>query len=255
MTTPEPIEDAAYVRGGAGLLYRTIHRTAMPGADGRAVVICPPLANELSNAQRVLVNLARRLAAHGVVACRFDYHGTGESEGDLGCCTIDTLVHSIHDVLADLRASGSATSFVLVGVRIGALFAALAPPPEVAGLLFVDAVLDGSAFVTELRLAATIGTRKGAAAPDPAALDVGGYRFSDALLRQLAATKAALPRAGGPRALLLSTIAGSRAGLNAHTVPSTPPRFWAKRDCFRAPGLEDAVIGRLDVLFGSAGHA
>src|SRR5262245_42610021 len=44
-------------------------------------VLAPPLFEEHARTRKVIVNLARELAATGIDAVRFDYPGTGLSEG------------------------------------------------------------------------------------------------------------------------------------------------------------------------------
>ena len=62
-------------------LFRWLHVAhGAPPADAVAV-ICPPVASEYTRSHRTLRHLCDRLAAAGIPALRFDYHGTGDSPG------------------------------------------------------------------------------------------------------------------------------------------------------------------------------
>src|SRR5262245_59021321 len=55
-----------------------------PTGCGRhsAVVLCPPIGDDLSRAHRTFRHLAERLATAGHAVLRFDFHGTGDSSAD-----------------------------------------------------------------------------------------------------------------------------------------------------------------------------
>jgi alpha-beta hydrolase superfamily lysophospholipase len=108
--------------------------------DGRArgaVVLCPPLARELTSVQDTYRLMAERLAAAGLLAVRFDYEGTGDSSGDDGDPRrVESWLESIAHAVELARACG-AERVSLVGMRVGALLAAVAA----AGLESIDAVV------------------------------------------------------------------------------------------------------------------
>src|ERR1700728_2476490 len=61
-------------------LFGWVHLPQDNQARG-AVVLCPPLARELTSTQVTFRLLAERLADAGLLAVRFDYEGTGDSAG------------------------------------------------------------------------------------------------------------------------------------------------------------------------------
>jgi len=74
--------DAEPIHFGAGsrTLFGWYHPPAKdPGAAG--VVLCNTLGNESLRAFVTLRHVAEKLAAAGVAALRFDFHGTGDSGG------------------------------------------------------------------------------------------------------------------------------------------------------------------------------
>jgi pimeloyl-ACP methyl ester carboxylesterase len=128
-------------------LFGWIHRPANDLARG-GVVLCPPVAKEYQAAHYTMRLLAERLAGLGFVVLRFDYDGTGDSDGnpdDGG--RIDAWRAGIRDAVAFVRATGVA-SVALVGMRIGALLAAT-EAHAVDALVLWDPVPSGRAFVRE----------------------------------------------------------------------------------------------------------
>lgn len=53
-----------------------------------AVALCHGFTGNKSEPHRIFVKMARELAAHGIAALRFDFRGTGDSEGDFEDMTI-----------------------------------------------------------------------------------------------------------------------------------------------------------------------
>jgi hypothetical protein len=249
-------------------VYRMLHHVDPPVRG--SVVICPPLANEWANSQRVLVNLARHVAGAGWSVCRFDYWATGESPGVLEDCDFDSFVDSAVAVIE----SSTLKPLALIAVRAAALFidAVLSRVADVAGVLWIDPVCSGADYVKELRLAATLsGLQDGSAGAqrEDGGLDVGSFVFRAELLRQFEAIASSPARefpstAGGAaaanptsRAVVWTTPpkAGqaSALGTSVHHIKDVP-RFWAKKDQFRSSDLEAAIATWLHQLSG-ARHA
>jgi pimeloyl-ACP methyl ester carboxylesterase len=97
------------------------------------------------------------MAAHieetGYAVLRFDYRGTGDSAGDDADSTLQGWIADIESAAAELRAASGATRILAVGLRVGALLAALA---ERGGrvcfqhLILWDPVVDGLGYLREL---------------------------------------------------------------------------------------------------------
>lgn len=67
-----------------GILHRPLHSSSVP-----AVVICPGFAGNKCGKFRMFVNLGKELAKLGVAVLRFDYRGSGDSEGDFRDITLE----------------------------------------------------------------------------------------------------------------------------------------------------------------------
>lgn len=122
-------EAPVWLEAADGPVLAVVTRPRMT-APSRTVVLCPGGWHGTStNRNRLLVHLARRLASTGSTVLRFDWHGVGESHGeltryDLGTpfvddvrAGVDHLVQCGHDRVA------------LVGVCFGA-HTALAVTPD-----------------------------------------------------------------------------------------------------------------------------
>jgi len=112
----------------AGWLYEVPERPARG-----AVVLCPSIGLEYEASHRAFRALAPRLAERGFVALRFDYLGCGDSGDDpAGETGPEAWGETIQEAVALLRTHGFGR-ISMVGVRLGAVLAAVAatagPPP------------------------------------------------------------------------------------------------------------------------------
>lgn len=120
----------------------------------RSVLVCPPFGQEAMRLHRLLRVLAERLARQRVATLRFDYFGTGDSDGDDAEADFDGWVSDIlvaHQELVD-RTSGAPVTWL--GLGLGGSLAVtaaseLATPP--AKLILWEPVLDGQAYLQTLR--------------------------------------------------------------------------------------------------------
>jgi len=104
-------------------LYVAFH---LPGGRPRAgVLMCPPLLEERKGAGRVCVELAERLASLGIASLRFDYRGSGDSEGEQEQMSLDSCLADIAAALGRLRRRIE-RPVMLVGLRLGASLGTLA---------------------------------------------------------------------------------------------------------------------------------
>jgi exosortase A-associated hydrolase 2 len=69
-----------FVAGTRGRVFCLLHKPAAPA--GAAVLIVPPLAEEMNKSRKMLAQVAQGLAARGRAALIVDLFGTGDSEGE-----------------------------------------------------------------------------------------------------------------------------------------------------------------------------
>lgn len=132
-------------------LFAWLHRPAGVIAH-HGVLICPPVGHERVHTHRALRHLADRIAAAGFVAMRFDYHGTGDSEGsDHEDQRLQTWLANVNDAVTYLQHEAGCDVVSLVGLRMGATLAALhAETHSVENLVLWEPVVKGRRYVREL---------------------------------------------------------------------------------------------------------
>jgi alpha-beta hydrolase superfamily lysophospholipase len=89
-----------------------------------AVLLCGPIGDDTVRAHRPLRHLAERLVDAGFAVLRFDYHGTGDSDGDERLPRrVATWVEDVRAAVAELRERSGCEAVAIVGVRLGATLA------------------------------------------------------------------------------------------------------------------------------------
>lgn len=163
---PQPI----YFGAEAPRLFGWLHRPVPGSLAGVGLVICNPFGFEEVCAHRSLRHVAQAAADVGIPALRFDYQGCGNSAGDeFADDMLGRWTRSIHEAIDGLRRASGVPQVCLLGVRLGAMLAALAAlqRDDVAGLIAIAPVVRGRAYLRELTMLA----QTGAASAPPAAGD------------------------------------------------------------------------------------
>ena len=134
--------------GTAGRPLHAVFTAASGPRQRRAVVFCPSLNDEYTHTYRTGRLLAQRVAAHGAEALRFDYFGTGESAGEDSEFSVSGAVEDTLVAVDEVRDLAKVCLVTLVGLRAGALVAALAAPRSKAvdRLVLWDPVVDDYEF-------------------------------------------------------------------------------------------------------------
>ncbi len=120
-----------------------------------------PFAEEKLWSHRVFISMARALAERGHTVLRFDYMGAGDSSGTTPETSLQTHLQDLRAAIAELtRRVPQLHRIGLIGLRLGASFAALAAeaaagdeqlePVRHAPLILWDPVMDGEAYFQEL---------------------------------------------------------------------------------------------------------
>ena len=144
--TPEP-----YRFGPPGRQLLALHHS--PSGEDRAhgVLLCNPFGQEAIRAHRLLRVVAGRLARAGFHVLRFDYFGTGDSDGDDESVTLAGWVEDVLAASAHLERVSGASRVSWAGLGLGASAALLAgsrrPPSRI---LAWDPVAVGADYVAGL---------------------------------------------------------------------------------------------------------
>jgi len=203
----EHAEESVFFDSGDRQLFGRLHHPSGEQLANIGLVICKPFGYEALCGHRSIRAFADMAAELGMPVLRFDYLGTGDSQDiDPSADQIDAWVADVQAAVAHLRALTGVTRVCLMGIRLGALLAALAVArtPEVSNLILMAPVVSGRRHLRELRSMRLIATSETETAAAPAASpeagasdEFNGYEMSAATLAALAAqdlTKTAMPR-------------------------------------------------------------
>jgi len=236
---PPPIDETRHYLPPPVSLLTTWHHPAT--APSQAVVVVPPFGEELKAAQRALVELARALAAAGVLAIRYDARGTGDSPLDHGEVDLTIWREDLAAVLAALRARFPNLPVTLLGLRFGATLAWLAAAenlgtlpmfstpgarpenvgsvPGFSGLVLLEPLPSGASYMRQNRQRSQIRREltdgEGPATVEGgegefAAFDFDGFAISSALHEQMASVELGEVRPLAQSALILQLSGSSR---------------------------------------------
>lgn len=117
----------------------------------RAVLMCPPLGQELIRTHRLYRQLAQQLAAQGVAVLRFDYHGTGDSAGGSAEVDWQRCIGDAVTAAGELRSRAGVDRIVAFGARLGGSIAlGAADRARFSEVIAWDPVIDGDGYVAAL---------------------------------------------------------------------------------------------------------
>ena len=88
-------------------------------------ILLQPLGIERNVVDAVQVNIARALASKGISVLRFDYFGTGDSEGSFSDITLKTLISDVEAAINYLKNKNVNIELGIFGLRFGAFLASL----------------------------------------------------------------------------------------------------------------------------------
>jgi dienelactone hydrolase len=273
------IEEPFFFRRDGERLFAMLHRPPAdkPPSSAPGFVLSHPFGEEKLWSHRVFVSVARALAARGHSVLRFDYMGSGDSSGMTPATDLSTHLADLRAAIAALRARrGSDGPVGLLGLRLGATFAALAAEEGACDgpLVLWDPILDGDAYFLEL-LRSNLSTQLAVYGKvqetrevlqekirGGTSVNVDGYEIGKALFESCARADLLQPvarRHSGP-ALVVQIAANDKAKAredlaalaqhyNAGTAAvAVEQPFWReiKPFCGRAPNLERVTLDWLD---------
>jgi exosortase A-associated hydrolase 2 len=189
------MEEPLFFPSAAGRLFGVLH---LPEGEARGVgfVCCHPFAEEHKQGYRVFVELARRLATDGFPCLRFDYRGTGDSEGPFADFSLAGAIEDIVDATALLRERAGVERTGLIGLRLGASLAWRAAEQglEAAPLVLWQPIVNGKLFYRLniqrmlIRQMMTAGKAEGERrTADAATIDLDGFLASRAMCQEIKA--------------------------------------------------------------------
>ncbi len=174
-------------------LFAVYHPPAPATGHSMAVLLCNPFGQEAVRLHRFYKVLAERLARSGMAVLRFDYFGTGESEGDDLTGRLDLWSDNVLAAHRELRQRSGCHRVAWIGARLGATVAHQAAT-RLSGsldqLILWEPVLDGKAYLAQLALDhARSVARGGLSLPPASELPSGealGFAMSSDLIEDIA---------------------------------------------------------------------
>jgi len=219
-----------------GEIGRRLYGAYTDPVEGRrgapAVLLCYPGVHEYNTAHWAFRRLAASLSRAGYASLRFDYPGTGDSDGSVEDTTFASMVTSVQTAARELVDLSGARKLWLVGLRLGATAAAVASLDElpVRGLVLWDAVTSGGSYLAELeerdRLRDLLFLHWAEHAKK--SQELLGYTFPDSVRRSISAVnlrKSIAQRPGAPKQVLF--LREAREGDAAQDVELS--RFWSEQ--------------------------
>lgn len=204
-------------------VYAVLHAAA-PGRAGAPVVVhVHGLGVEQITLYRQEVLAARSAAAAGFPVLRWHARGHGDSAGASADVTLGTLVEDARAAADEAKRRTGRSRVVWLGVRLGALVAALAGGPgsgrdDAAGLVLWEPVSNPAEFFRQqlrmLLFSQVAGGRKPDATVDQllarleaeGSLDVFGYTLRRSLVRSFEGVSLAAALAGTRAPVLLAQV-------------------------------------------------
>jgi pimeloyl-ACP methyl ester carboxylesterase len=142
-----------YEKGaGSQKLFLHCHLPEQP--DGRAYLFLNPILDEKRRVQYFQAEAARALCRKGAHIFRFDYYGTGDSEGQSYEFDLKSALEEILFVSSYAKEYFSISNLTLLGVRCGAdLAMAFAHQhPYFKNLILIEPIVNGKHYLKELKI-------------------------------------------------------------------------------------------------------
>ncbi len=138
--------------GAQGSLFGAYHPPC-GRTMGLGLVTCYSAFWEYQAFYPAFVSLADRLSGHGCPVLRFDYCGYGDSAGDGRHASLEDWVADTGCAIEELRRRSSCEQVFLIGHRLGGTIAlaALAHRSDIEGLILWDPVINGRAYLSNMR--------------------------------------------------------------------------------------------------------
>lgn len=118
--------------------------------SSKLLVVCPPFFDEYRRSYRALSEFSIACAEKGVHVLRFDFFGTGESQGLLEEATVAGWIEDVCAAIDEGVALSGADQVTLMGVRFAALLAVHVTHQLIDQYLLWDPVVSGAAYLAWL---------------------------------------------------------------------------------------------------------
>jgi uncharacterized protein len=251
-------------------LFGVYHPPRSRETRDRGIVLCYPAGQEYMRAHRAFRQLANLLSKAGFPVLRFDYFGTGDSQGSSDEGNLEQWARDVDSAIEELKDNAAVERVSLVGLRLGAALVASvqARRPDVASVVLWDPVIQGSSYFREI-VATAEAAGETVRIPGPGAeqetpVGIYGYPWTGRLRRELEGVRLDAYRAPTRErvAVLVSDERPEYLSLRDHYAAQTDrliyrcipsPGDWAYMDAYGSALLpQDIIQGIVTHLTGES---
>jgi pimeloyl-ACP methyl ester carboxylesterase len=233
------VSEPFFFGSGAERLFGVYHEPTSMADRDEGVVIAAPYGRELMKTHRALRQLAIRLARAGFHVLRFDYRGCGDSAGEAESFDLAAWVEDLQAAADELKDRTGVGRVAFVGLRLGGTVALLAGVRrrDVEALVLWEPVLDGPAYVAEMRKLGRHYRRANRIEAGSGPEDVMGFPLAGPLRESLEGLTMAMRRRPARRVLFLAegdpgpeaeqlTATLKTLGATPESRPTAQARVW-----------------------------
>ncbi|MFO0599054.1 MAG: alpha/beta fold hydrolase [Myxococcaceae bacterium] len=172
--------------GPAGEQLLGVHHPARGSSKSHGVVLCNPAPQETARTHWAFRKLAEALSKAGFDVLRFDYRGTGDSNGELEHTSPAQWVEDVRRAVAELKGISGVRKVSAVGFRLGAMLLAQAASQGVAleNVVLWEPVVNAANWIERLRNVERQLNRSLSRPPKEQREHVLGFVVPEALLQQ-----------------------------------------------------------------------
>lgn len=183
--------DLFYFQVAGARLFAAWHPPRRSPSIDAVAVFCSPFGREIGCAQVLERRISEELALRGVGALRFDYFGTGDSEGCSTEADLDRWLLDVAGAVNEGRQRSGAHRVCLLGVRLGALVAARYTERDgpVSAFCAIDPISSGPDQISQMEQVERQGWADLGITPDPDAaglVSVLGMSWTRSFVEDLA---------------------------------------------------------------------
>lgn len=136
------------------VLAASLESPEAPLAGAPAVLLCHGFSGHKAEDGRLFVRLARALAREGMVSLRFDFRGSGDSDGDFADTTVERQLDDARAALRELAGAPGVDGarLAVLGLSMGSVVASLLAgerPDLAAVVLWATVAHPGELFQAE----------------------------------------------------------------------------------------------------------
>ncbi len=141
----------SYIEKDNKKLYYVYHEPLISSKNQTGIVLCYPIGQEYIRCHKACVNLAQKLSLKGFHTIRFDYYGTGDSNGSFDKASVLQWTDDIKLAINELREGCFVSKIVLIGVRFGATLSMLYGVNDIDKMVLWSPILSGKEYLDEMK--------------------------------------------------------------------------------------------------------